>query len=468
MNTLQTNPLQRNLIMAVVICSGFVSVLNQTLLLIAIPPIMEDFHIEPHQGQWLTTVFMLANGIMIPLTAFLTEKFSDRRLLMTALSIFATGTFLGSIAPTFSVLLLARIIQGIGAGILMPLMHTVILTLFPPEKRGTAMGFTGLVIGFGPAIGPTVSGLIIGYFSWRYLFYLVLPAALLALLLAFRLMKNVTLKRQNHIDIPSIILSTFGWGGLLYGFSMVGTLSWTSSHVLLPLLVGGVSLILFIRRQFKLDIPILEFRVFKSSVYVLTTLLIAINFAIMVSTQTILSIYAQDVLGITAYQAGLALLPGGIILGVMSPVTGRIFDRFGGRGLAIGGFTSIVLSTIGFTSLSMETSITLIAFYYALLTLGMSMILMPLAAAGVNSLPAHLIAHGTAMNNTVRMIGGSIGTALLISVMSSQAAKSVAADPLIAMLDGIHTSFMVSCFFALIGLGISFTLKKKQPQNMAS
>lgn len=468
MNPLQPNPLKRKLIMAVVIFSGFVSVLNQTLLLIAIPPIMEDFQVEAHQGQWLTTVFMLANGIMIPLTAFLMEKFSDRRLLMTALGIFATGTALGSIAPTFSILLLARIIQGIGAGIMMPLMHTVILTLFPPEKRGTAMGFTGLVIGFAPSIGPTLAGLIIEYFSWRYLFYLILPAALTVLLVAFRLMENVTLRRETHIDIPSLILSTLGWGGLLYAFSMVGNLSWSSPHVLIPLLVGGITLLLFIKRQFNLKVPILEFRVFKSSTYTLATLLTVINFALMVSTQTILSIYTQDVRGIDPFHSGLILLPGGIILGVMSPVTGRIFDRFGGRGLAICGFSSIVLSTIGFINLSMETPVMLVALYYSLLTLGISMIMMPLSAAGINSLPSHLIAHGTAMNNTVRMIGGSIGTAALISIMSSQQANPTVTNPLVAMLEGIHSAFMVSCAVALIGLAISFTLKKKTPQNRAA
>lgn len=209
--------------------ASFVTILNQTLIIIAIPPIMSDFQIDPSQAQWLTTGFMLTNGILIPITAFLIERFSSKHLLIAALSIFSVGTLIGAIAPSFSILLLARIVQAMGAGIMMPLMQTVMLTLFPPEKRGSAMGLAGLVTGFAPAIGPTLAGLLIVYFSWRSLFYTVLPIAIIVLLLAIFLMKNVTEQKSVKIDRISIIFSTLGWGGLLYGFSIAGTAGWMSA-----------------------------------------------------------------------------------------------------------------------------------------------------------------------------------------------------------------------------------------------
>jgi EmrB/QacA subfamily drug resistance transporter len=456
------------MIIAVLLSAAFVTVLNQTLFLIAIPPIMGDFHIVPSQGQWLTTAFLLTNGILIPVTAFLIDKFSDRKLLITAISIFTAGTLLGAFAPSFPVLLTARIIQAAGAGIMMPLMQTVILTMFPPAKRGSAMGMVGLVIGFAPSIGPTLSGWIVDHYSWRYLFYIVLPIALIVLVAAICLMKNLTLERETKIDFPSLIISSFGWGGLLYGFSLAGSEGWTSPTVLISLLIGAITLVIFIRRQLRLDQPILEFRVFKSSVFSLTTLLTTLIFALMVGTQLLLPLYMQDVRGLPAMESGLVLLPGAFIMGVMSPITGRIFDRFGGRGLTISGFSLILLASILYINLSMETPIGYIALFFAVMMTGMSMLMMPLATAGINALPPHLIAHGTAMNNTIRMVGGSIGTALLISIMSYTQAHSVAANPLSAMMDGIHTSFIVAGFMALIGFIVSFTLKKKSAQNIST
>src|SRR5699024_3123713 len=254
----------RNLIMGILLAASFVTLLNQTLIIIAIPPIMNEFQIDPAMAQWLTTAFMLTNGILIPVTAFLIEKFSSKSLLIAALSIFSFGTLIGAIAPSFSFLLVARIIQGVGAGIMMPLMQTVILTLFPPEKRGSAMGMVGLVTGFAPAIGPTLAGWLIVQFSWRALFYTVLPVALIVMVVAVFLMKNVTQQKQVKIDLMSIVFSTLGWGGLLYGFSISGTVGWTNPQVIGAISVGGIALSIFIRRQLTLPQPMLEFRVFKS------------------------------------------------------------------------------------------------------------------------------------------------------------------------------------------------------------
>ncbi|HET7615491.1 MAG TPA: MFS transporter, partial [Bacillales bacterium] len=222
-------------IVAVLLAGAFVAILNQTLLNTAIPKIMSDLDISAATAQWLTTVFMLTNGVMIPITAFLIERFSTRKLFLTAMSLFAAGTLIAAMAPSFPYLLTARIVQASGAGIMLPLMQTVFLTIFPREKRGAAMGMVGLVIAFAPAIGPTLSGWLVQNYSWRVLFYVILPIAIIDIFLAYFVMKNVTKLTYPKVDIFSIILSSFGFGGLLYGFSSAGQSGWDSTKVLISL-----------------------------------------------------------------------------------------------------------------------------------------------------------------------------------------------------------------------------------------
>ncbi|WP_407974591.1 MDR family MFS transporter [Bacillus altitudinis] len=465
MNQLTTS-YNRSVIVGIFLVGAFVAILNQTLLIPAIPHIMEEFNIDVSKGQWLTTAFMLTNGILIPITAFLIEKFSSRSLVLTALSIFTAGTILASFATNFPVLLAARIVQAAGAGILMPLMQTIFLTIFPKEKRGQAMGMVGLVISFAPALGPTLGGWIVDSFSWKFLFYIVLPIGIIDLILAFFLMKNVTQQRDTRIDVLSVILSSFGFGGLLYGFSSVGTYGWTSATVLISLIVGAVSLFFFILRQSNLKRPMLEFGVFKFAIFSLTTFLGMLVFALLIGTETILPLYTQNVRGLSALDTGLILLPGALFMGFLSPIIGRIFDKVGGKGLALGGFTILAVTSLPFMMLSLDSSITLITVAYTLRLIGVGMIMMPLTTAGINSLPPHLIPHGTAMNNTMRQMGGSIGTAVLVSIMSSSAANAALSDPMKSAVHGMNTSFIVSGAIAVIGLVLSFFLKEKRKNKV--
>ncbi|MFJ5965659.1 MDR family MFS transporter [Bacillus sp. NPDC093026] len=456
----------RPVIVGIFLVGAFVAILNQTLLIPAIPHIMEEFHIDVNKGQWLTTAFMLTNGILIPITAFLIEKFSSRTLVLTALSIFTAGTILASFATNFPVLLAARIVQAAGAGILLPLMQTIFLTIFPKEKRGQAMGMVGLVISFAPAIGPTLAGWIVDTFTWKYLFYIVLPIGIIDLILAFFLMKNVTQQRETRIDVLSITLSSFGFGGLLYGFSSVGSYGWTSATVLISIIVGAVSLFFFILRQSNLKRPMLEFGVFKFAIFSLTTFLGMLVFALLIGTETILPLYTQNVRGLSALDTGLILLPGALFMGFLSPIIGRIFDKVGGKGLALGGFAILTVTSLPFMMLSLDSSITLITIAYTIRLIGVGMIMMPLTTAGINSLPPHLIPHGTAMNNTMRQIGGSIGTALLVSVMSSSAANAELANPLKSAVHGMNTAFFVAGLIAIIGLIMSLFLKEKRENKL--
>nr|WP_309101391.1 DHA2 family efflux MFS transporter permease subunit [Fredinandcohnia onubensis] len=468
MNTTNSILFNRRIIVGVLLAASFVTLLNQTLLIVAIPPIMGEFGIDPNQAQWVTTAFMLMNGIMIPVTAFLIEKFSSKALLIFAISIFILGTFLGAVAPSFSILLLARIIQAVGAGILMPLMQTVLLTIYPPEKRGAAMGMSGLVIGFAPAIGPTLSGWIIDNFTWRYLFYTVLPISILVLVLAVFLMKNVTEQKKVSVDILSIILSTLGWGGLLYGFSMVGSVGWADPTVIVAILIGAVTLVLFIWRQNRLVTPMLNFGVFQSKEFTVTTILSVLMFAVMIGVETLLPLYVQNVRGGTALESGMMLLPGAIITGAMSPVAGKIFDKLGARGMSIVGFALMLVATILYVNIDIASSIPVIAVIFSIKMLGVSLLMTPLMTSGINALPYQLIAHGTAMNNTIRMVGGSIGTAIIISVMGTFSKASNAINPSIAMLEGMRAAFIIAGIMVLVGLLLSFSLTKKSQQEQPS
>src|SRR5699024_10476271 len=212
---------KRNIPLMLVLLSGaFITILNQTLLGTALPPIMHDLQINESTVQWLQSVFMLVNGIMIPVTAFLIERFTTRKLFLTAMSLFTLGTLICAIAPGFYLLLIGRILQASGAGIMMPLMQTIMFLIFPVHKRGTAMGMFGLVIAFAPAIGPSLSGWLVDHFPWRSVFYVVLPIAVINIIAAYFLLKNVTKQTMPKVDVLSIILSTFGFGGILYGLSI--------------------------------------------------------------------------------------------------------------------------------------------------------------------------------------------------------------------------------------------------------
>ncbi|MBR3119912.1 MAG: multidrug efflux MFS transporter [Oceanobacillus sp.] len=449
-------------LIAVLLSGAFVAILNQTLLATALPHIMADLQLDANTAQWLQSVFMLVNGIMIPITAFLIERFTTRALFLTAMTIFGLGTLMCAIAPVFSILMAGRVLQAAGAGIIMPLMQTIMFMIFPIEKRGSAMGMFGLVIAFAPAIGPTLSGLIVDHFPWRSLFYIILPIVILDIIFAYLLLKNVTNRTFPKLDILSIILSTLGFGGLLYGFSAAGNSGWTSMQVVLSLLIGALALVWFIFRQLKLEQPILEFRVFKYSVFTITTVLGMVLFIAMIGAAVILPLMMQNMLGFSALESGLALLPGALLMGIMSPITGRLFDKFGARWLSIIGVTILVITTFMFAIFTEETTFTYIAAVNAIRMFGISMVMMPVTTAGLNQLPTKLIPHGTAMNNTMRQVAGSVGTALLVTVMTS---NSIPDQGVAGMLHGVNISFIVAAIFAVIALIMAFFIKNSRPEN---
>lgn len=447
-------------IVALLLAGTFIAILNQTLMITAIPPVMDEMHVTANSAQWLTTVFMLVNGIMIPVSAFLLERFTTRQLFISAMSIFAVGTLAGGFAPNFEMLLLARVIQSCGAGIMLPLMQTVFLLIFPVNRRGAAMGLVGLVISFAPAIGPALSGWVTAHYSWRVLFFIILPIALIDILIASFALKNVTEVSKPKVDVISILLSSLGFGGLLYGFTCAGNFGWTNLSTLLWLGISSVSLILFISRQMKLKHPLLEFSVFKYSIFPFAIIIGMISFMGLIGAETIIPLFMQHMRGFSAFEAGLALLPGALISGGMAPIIGRVFDRVGARWLVIIGLTIMTASTFAFTHLGPSTTMSYITVLYGIRMLGLSMVMMPVATAALNQLPKRLIPHGAAMDNTMKMVAASVGTAILVTIMTTTA-ESAKNRPDIPHPDmhGANVAFMVVSVLALAALLLSFFIK---------
>lgn len=465
----------RGLLIAILLIGTFCTVLNQTLLTTAFPTLMETFGVTASDVQWLTTGFLLVNGIMIPISATLVNKFASRNLYLFSMITFLIGTIVCYIAPSFSALLIGRLIQAAGVGLSMPLLQTVILFVYPPEKRGAAMGIVGIVIGLAPALGPTLSGWIIDNYEWRLLFGMVIPIVAIAIVMAFFFMKSVIPLTNPKIDVLSTILSSIGFGGLLYGFSSVGKEGWGSPVVISTLVIGVVSLVLFALRQLKMEEPFLNIRVFKSTGFSVSAILSGVTNMALIGAEMVVPLYIQNIRGTSAFQSGLMLLPGAIVMGLMMPVTGRIFDKKGARKLVTTGMFILTAATLPFAFLTATTPISLIMVLYAIRMFGISMVMMPVTTSGMNTLPTELLTHGSAAINTFRQVASSIGTAVLISVLSNVTANNMpsesvlAESPLVfkeqavnATLTGYHAAFYVAIAFSAIGFVVAFLLKDKK------
>lgn len=447
---------KRGVLLGVILFGSFLAILNQTLMLPALAQIMKDMNVTANTVQWLTTGFMMLNGIMIPITAFLIERFTNRRLFIGAMGILTIGSTVCAFAPNFEFLLLGRLIQASSVGIIMPMMQTLVMYLYPKEKRGYAMGIQGIVIGFAPAIGPSLSGFIVDSFGWHYIFYIIVPLALIDIVAAYFLMPNLTEKGHPNLDVLSVILSTIGCGGILYACSMAGSIGWKSSAVYIPLVIGLIGLILFAIRQFKLEEPFLNIFVLKYKSFLIGTILAMTMFGLMISCENLLPLYVQNALGESALVSGVIMLPGAILMGIFSPITGKLFDQFGPRLLALLGLLIVVITTLCFAKINLETSLVILATIYAIRLIGITMITMPMTTWGLNSLENKFLAHGTSVNACFRQIFGSIITAIMITIMTNTQNKFIQPESADAMLSGFQNSFLFATLCAAVLLLLSF------------
>lgn len=441
-NTLEKFGLNRKKIMinAVMLFGAFITILNQTLLTPALPSIMRDMNIDAATAQWLTTGFMLVNGIMIPITAYLIDRFSTRNLFFFSMSLFTLGTALASVSTTFPMILTARLLQAAGAGVLMPMGQTIMLLTLPRQYRGVGMGIIGLVIGVAPAVGPVISGLVVEAFGWHILFKAMVPLSLLTIVAAYFFLENMGETTNITLDMPSVILSTLGFGGLLYSFSTLGSTGF-STVVTVSLLIGIVSLILFIRRQLQLEEPLLKVDILTNRKFALSVILTMLVQAALNIGPVLNPIYLQTIRGYGASVSGFIMLPASIAMLIMSPVSGRLFDKFGPRKLAIPGLFLAAAFTLPMIMMDENTSLYYLAFVYTIRTIGLSLVNMPLNTWGLNALENRVMAHGTAIGNTFRQVAGSIGTAVLITVMSIIVANSADPASISSQIHGINMAY---------------------------
>lgn len=445
----------------------FVVILNETIMNVALPKLMADLQISASTAQWLTTVYMLVMAVLIPTTGFLMQRFTTRTLFLAAMGVFTLGSLVAGLAPAFAVLLLGRVLQASGTALMLPLLTTTILALIPVQRRGAMMGTVSIVISVAPAIGPTISGLIVQSLSWRYMFFFIVPIAAAVLIYAARNLVNIGEQRAASLDLPSVLLSGLGFGGLVYGLSSAGEHGgWGSPVVLATLAVGLLCLGLFAGRQLRLESPLLDLRAFRYPMFRLSVALIMLVMMALFASALLLPIYLQSIRLFTPLQTGLLLLPGGVLMGLASPLVGRLFDRHGPRALVSAGAGLLALTLWRFTTLAPDTPVpTLLALHIGVNS-GLALLFTPIFATGLNQLPRSLYAHGSAISSTLQQVAGAVGTALLVTIMTTGAQAHAAAAPgapLEALNAGLHSAFGAAAGIAVLALLLTVLIRRSSP-----
>ncbi|WP_150955389.1 MDR family MFS transporter [Microbacterium testaceum] len=453
----EKNQVRPGAVIALLVVAAFVVILNETIMGVALPELMRELDITAATGQWLTTAFLLTMAVVIPTTGFLIQRFPLRTLFFTAMGLFTLGTVIAAVAPGFGVLLIGRIVQASGTAIMIPLLFTTVLNVVPANRRGRMMGLISIVISVAPAIGPTVSGLILSVFPWRAMFIVMIPIALIAVALGARWVRNLTETRRVTLDVVSVILSALAFGGIIFGLSSIGEAA--DGHALvpvwIPLTVGALALVIFAVRQLRLastDRVLMNLSVFRHSTFTVAVILVIVAMTTLFGVLILLPLYLQNVLGLGTLPTGLMLLPGGLVMGLMAPVVGNLFDRFGARPLVLPGAVVASLALWGFATLSTSTPIGLVIAVHCVLSLGLAFMFTPLMTSALGSLPRALYPHGSAIVSTVQQLAGAAGTAVFVTLMTVGAATAVAnegASTVDATASGIHTAFFVAACLSL-------------------
>ncbi|MCO6548864.1 MAG: DHA2 family efflux MFS transporter permease subunit, partial [Gilliamella sp.] len=409
---------KRAVMMTVLLFGAFVALLAETFLNNALPSIMNSFGVSQATAQWLTTAYLLVVGLMIPISAWIFASFSLKKNFLTMMGIFCISSVICIFAPNFYVLLTGRIIEAIAAGGLMPFIQNVILLMFPPEKRGLAMGITGFVVGFGPAVGPTISGLILKYAEWQMLFVILSVTSATVMVFGLFTIQNITTAHLDSTDGISFLESILGFGLLLYALSEIGNTGKITLPLILVFVIGIVIICLFCHRQLHMAEPLLDIRVFKNRRFNLCTLLSTISNIAMVGIELVLPLYLQTTRAETALTSGLVMMPGALIMIICNPISGTLYDKYGIKRLSLFGFVMLLCGTLPMLIFNAQTSLFLISLCYAMRMVGISFTMMTTFTAGINEVQADLTAHANAASSTIRQIGGSLGTALAMLVVT--------------------------------------------------
>jgi DHA2 family lincomycin resistance protein-like MFS transporter len=455
-----------SLVMRILVLSTFVVILNETIMINAIPRLMREFAVPATSAQWLSTAFMLTMAVVIPATGWFLQRVPTRSAYALAMGLFLTGTAIATLAPTFSVLLVARVIQASGTAVMMPLLMTTMMTLVPPKDRGKMMGNVTLVISVAPALGPAVSGVLLQLGSWRLIFAVVLPIAGVVRLLGLRELVNIGEPRATRIDLPSVVLSAVGFGALVYGLSGLGD-GGRASHTVPPAVVtaiGVLALVAFVRRQISLQRgagPLLDLRTLTFAPFAIALGLMCLAFMAMMGAMILLPLYLQDVLHLSTLTTGLLLMPGGLVMGLLGPLVGRAYDKVGAARLVVPGAVIMAVTLALFTRVGQDTSPWLLLVNHVFLMAALGLIFTPVFTSGLSVLPPHLYAHGSAVLGSLQQVAAAAGTAIVVSVMAGRAASAAAdgATQLGALSTGVRWGFGVGAVIALAVVAVSFAVR---------
>lgn len=446
--------------------AAFVAILNETTMGIAIPHLNTDLGIPPELGQWLTSAFMLTMAVVIPTTGFILQRFTTRQVFIAAMTAFSLGTLVALLAPGFGVLLVGRVIQAAGTGIMMPLLMTTIMNVVPPQSRGRMMGRVGMVISLAPAIGPTLAGAVLEAFNWRALFAIVLPIALIALGMGVKWMTNLGETRRVPLDVLSIPLAALGFGGIVYGLSQFGGEGGSGETAgIISLVVGAVALALFVWRQLllqRVDDTLLDLRVFRSVNFTFSVIIMTILALSMFGTLTLLPQYLQNVAGLNALQAGFILLPGSVLMGLLGPLMGRVYDSRGTRPLLIPGTILVSAALFYYSTVGEHTVWWVLIIVQAAMSVGLAMSFTPLFSASLGSLQRSLYSHGSAVLNTLQQVGGAAGVALLTVTYSAilHAGEDEGLSRAVAGAPGARMAFLIAAIISLAAVALSPFVRK--------
>ncbi|HYH76657.1 MAG TPA: DHA2 family efflux MFS transporter permease subunit, partial [Arthrobacter sp.] len=449
-------------IIATLLVATFVVILNETIMNVALQRLMVDLGVDAPTVQWLSTGFMLTMAVVIPTTGFILQSLSTRAVFMLAMGLFAGGTALAAAAPGFEILLLARIVQAGGTAIMLPLLMTTILTLVPLAKRGAVMGNVSIAISVAPAMGPTVSGLILEHFTWRFMFVFVLPVALAALAIGAKYLTNVGETEKTKLDFLSVLLTVPAFGGLVYGLSQVGGghggQSGPGPAAIAALVIGAASLAVFVLRQLRLqkvEAPLLDLRAFNFRMFTVSVLLMVVAMMALFGGVILLPLYLQEIRGLGSLETGLALLPGGLAMGLLGPFIGRLFDKVGPLPLTVTGSILMVLSLWQFSMLDAGTAVWWIVTLHVVLSFGLALLFTPAFTTGLNPLPPHLYSHGSAIMSTTQQVAGAAGTALLVSIFAVVSAAS-------GLVAGMSAAFLTATIIAVAAVVLSAMMRKTE------
>lgn len=422
--------------------------LTQNIMNTALPSLMQDIGINVTSGQLLTTLFPLCLGVVIPLVAFLSRRFSSKALTLAALSCFLAGSLVIAVSHSFPLIVIGRILQGASTGILVPLVQVVVLALYPKERWGLLMGIVGIAMGFAPNIGPTIGGAFTQFLGWRSCFWFLSAFSLLLLtatLIWFN-PRDITEKNPPRLDWPSLIFSSVGFGGLLMGFSNASSFGFSAPESFGFIIVGAAVVAVFCVRQLRIPNPMLDLRTFQNRSFRVGTIMVCLLFCAFIGITLVIPMQLQTVEHFSALEAGLVLLPSSFVAAVMSPVSGALVDRFGARKVSIAACAVLCIGTAMMLDLGHCADLGYISLAQSLRQFGIASLIMPLTVWSIRQLKGRMVADGTSVTNALRQVAASLSTAIMVLLMAGGVAGGNATP------EGVNAAMALSLAIAVVML----------------